>query len=60
MSQIFPVILLAVGTIAIAYILELLAVLFGGVGVFVEGLPDWSWTVVLLIATIVTYRALPE
>ncbi|MEB3829539.1 hypothetical protein [Phormidium sp. CCY1219] len=60
MSQIFPVILFAIATIAIAYFLELFGVLLGGVWSIMDAIPDWSWTVVLLLMVIATYRALPE
>ncbi len=60
MSEIFPVILLAMGTIAIAYFLQLFAALFGDVWLFIEGIPSWSWTLALLVAVIATYRALPS
>jgi hypothetical protein len=60
MSEIFPVILMAIGTIAIAYFLELFAAIFGDVWVLIGEIPSWSWTLVLLMAVIATYRALPE
>ncbi|MCT7974245.1 hypothetical protein [Laspinema olomoucense] len=60
MSEIFPVILFALGTIAIAYFLQLFAVIFGDVWLALAAIPSWSWTVVLLMAVIATYKALPE
>jgi hypothetical protein len=60
MSEIFPVILLALGTIAIAYFLQLFAAIFGDVWLLIAAIPSWSWTVALLVAVIATYKALPE
>ncbi|MBK4730274.1 hypothetical protein JJD41_10425 [Oxynema sp. CENA135] len=60
MSQIFPVIVLAIATIAIAYFLELFGVIFSGFSFLFTGMPDWTWTAVLLVLVIATYRALPE
>lgn len=60
MAQIFPVIVLAIATIAIAYVLELLGAILSGFSFVFEAMPNWSWTAILLIMVIATYRALPE
>lgn len=58
MSEIFPIVILPLATIAIAYILEVLGFAVGGFSSLFNGVPSWAGTIVLLGATIATYRSL--
>lgn len=58
MWQILPIIILPMATILIAYILEFSTYLFGQLSLLMDGIPDWTPTVVLSIVVLVTYRSL--
>ncbi len=60
MSEILPVFVLPLATIAIAYILELMGFAAGQFSSLVNGLPNWTGTAVLLGLVVATYRYLRE
>jgi hypothetical protein len=60
MWQILPIIILPMATILIAYILEFATYLFSQVSLLIDGIPDWTPTVLLLIVVLATYRSLKE
>ena len=60
MSEILPIVILPLATIAIAYILEVLGFAVGGFSTLFNGIPNWTGTAVLLGLTIATYRSLRQ
>ena len=58
MSEILPIVIFPLATIAIAYILEVLGFAVGGFSIIFNGVPNWAGTALLLGVTIATYRSL--
>lgn len=57
MQELIIILVVSIATLTITYMTVLLAVAVTGCFLFLNNLPDWTWTAVLLTLTIMTLRS---
>ncbi|MBD1937235.1 hypothetical protein [Microcoleus sp. FACHB-68] len=58
MREVLFIFILVIAIVAITYITTLLALAVSGCLMFLKYIPEWTWTLVLLVLTVATVRGL--